>query len=275
LHDNGNGTAELEVSFEPDAPESVRRGFLEFVDRHLESRSKPDSVTRRHAHHCANTKCRNPFDDQVLKLRLEAGKRTLLCPVCEKETPLVDLLAAPTEADKTVAREIEHDALAGRRSTIARWVVRAKETEGKFDVFLCYGSKDRAEIRKIVGELKEVGLRPWVDYEWLVPGRSWIQTLQDVIKEIPCAAAFVGADGLAPWQKREVEGFLIEMVDRDSVVMPVLLPGAPDEPKLPSFLRTVTWVDMRNWQTDDSEGLERLVSGILGKPLGELRMLGR
>jgi hypothetical protein len=57
--------------------------------------------------------------------------------------------------------------------------------------------------------------------------------------------------------------------------MPVLLPGAPDEPKLPSFLNTVTWADMRDWQTDKSEGLERLVSGILGKPLGELRMLGR
>ena len=187
----------------------------------------------------------------------------------------MNLLAPPTAAVDVVADRMDADAKAGRRRIITEWVVKAKETEGQFDVFLSYSAKDRPEVTKIAEELKEVGLRPWVDYEWLVPGQSWIPALEKVIKDIPCAAVFVGADGLGPWVVAETQGMLIQMVRRQAGVMPVLLPGAPDEPNLPPFLETVTWVDMRDWQSEESEGLERLVSGILGKPIGELRMLGR
>ena len=83
LTDHGNGTGELEVSFEEGTPPAVRQGFLEFVAKHLEAKSKPGSVTRRHAYHCAG--CQNPFEDRVVKLRLDAGKKKLLCPVCERK----------------------------------------------------------------------------------------------------------------------------------------------------------------------------------------------
>lgn len=68
---------------------------------------------------------------------------------------------------------------------------------------------------------------------------------------------------------------LLKMVENSTAVMPVLLPGTSGAPELPLFLKDVDWVNMRDWQTEESEGLERLVSGILGKPLGELRTLGR
>jgi hypothetical protein len=60
LSNRGNGTGQMEVSFEEGTPPAVRQGFLEFVAKHLESRSKPDSVTRRHAYHCA--KCLSARD---------------------------------------------------------------------------------------------------------------------------------------------------------------------------------------------------------------------
>ena len=186
-----------------------------------------------------------------------------------------DLLAVPTDADESVARDMEQDARARRRRALTHWVVEGKKAEGKFDVLLSYNSKDRSEVKKIAEELKAVGLRPWVDYECLVPGRRWIRDLEEVIADIPCAAAFVGADGVGPWEEVEIEGMLIEMVERDAAVMPVLLPGAPDRPKLPPFLKAMGRVDMRDWETDENEGLERLVSGVLGRPLVELRMLGR
>src|SRR5439155_23998321 len=92
LRDHAGGQSELEVLFDSEKPAPVRQGFLEFVGKHLESRSNPGSVTRRHAYHCANMECRNPFEDRVVKARLDARKKNLLCPICEKKTPLVDLL---------------------------------------------------------------------------------------------------------------------------------------------------------------------------------------
>ena len=183
--------------------------------------------------------------------------------------------APSTAADDVVAERMAADARTGRLRMLSNWVAEAKETEGKFDVFLSYNSKDGPEVRRIAEELKKVRLRPWVDYDCLVPGRRWIPELEEVIGDIPCAAVFIGPEGRGPWEEVEVEGMLIQMIERDAAVMPVLLPGAPEDVRLPPFLKTLTRVNMREWRTGDSEGLERLVSGILGRPLGELRMLGR
>ena len=80
---------------------------------------------------------------------------------------------------------------------------------------------------------------------------------------------------MGPWQQVEVKAPLHRTVKSGTPVMPVFLPGTADKPELPLFLEEVDCVDMRDWQAEESEGLERLVSGILGKPIGELRMLGR
>ena len=45
-------------------------------------------------------------------------------------------------------------------------------------------------------------------------------------------------------------------------IIPVLLPGAPDDVKLPLFLAEFTWVDLRDGLKAD--GLDRLVWGITG-----------
>jgi hypothetical protein len=45
-------------------------------------------------------------------------------------------------------------------------------------------------------------------------------------------------------------------------VIPVLMPGAASQPKLPLFLGNRTWVDLRAGFTKD--GLDRLVWGITG-----------
>ena len=56
---------------------------------------------------------------------------------------------------------------------------------------------------------------------------------------------------------------LTEFIDRGYPVIPVLLPGAPEKPKLPLFLKGFTWVDLRGGLTD--EGLDLLIWGITGK----------
>jgi hypothetical protein len=55
---------------------------------------------------------------------------------------------------------------------------------------------------------------------------------------------------------------LTEFIRRKMPVIPVLIPGAPDQPELPLFLQAYTWVDLRKG-IDDS-GLDRLQWGITG-----------
>jgi len=60
-----------------------------------------------------------------------------------------------------------------------------------------------------------------------------------------------------------MRGCLSEFVDRNLPVIPVLLPGAPEVPRLPIFLKGFTWVDLRGGLTEG--GIDRLQWGITGK----------
>src|SRR6185295_12941865 len=131
-----------------------------------------------------------------------------------------------------------------------------------FDVFLSHNSKDKPAVRELAEALRARGLKVWLD-EWeLVPGRPWQEALEEVIETTGSSAVLVGKDGLGPWQDAEMRGCLSEFVDRKLPVIPVLLPSAPEQPKLPFFLKRFTWVDLRGGMTE--EGLDRLQWGITG-----------
>ncbi|MBI5367704.1 MAG: SUMF1/EgtB/PvdO family nonheme iron enzyme [Planctomycetes bacterium] len=132
----------------------------------------------------------------------------------------------------------------------------------RFDVFLCHRSGDKAAVKRIGEQLRERGLRPWLD-EWEIrPGTSWQQALECAIASIGSAAVFVGKGGIGPWQNEEIQAFLREFVNRHCPVIPVMLPGVGKEPELPLFLRTKHWVDFRKTAPDP---LDQLVFGITGK----------
>ncbi|MDT5060270.1 MAG: hypothetical protein QOH63_729 [Acidobacteriota bacterium] len=272
LHDHGHGQGELEVSFEGETLASMRQGFLEFVGKHLEGRSNPGSVTKRHAYYCANATCRNPFEDRVVKARLDARKKNLLCPICEKKTSLVNLLASPTAAAESVAAQIVTDAKLGRRRMTAAFVIKAKEAEGKFDVFLSHNSKDKAAVEKIAKQLKAVGLRPWLD-KWNLAGGDTIEdALEQAIKTIHCAALCFGSADVSDWHIMEIRAYVAAWAKKKARMIPVILPGVEKTPDLPLFVQQTLWVDMRDWETYESDGFYRLVCGILGKAPGDSPM---
>jgi CRISPR-associated Csx14 family protein len=141
------------------------------------------------------------------------------------------------------------------------------QPEGKYDVFLCYNREDRRNVKDIGNQLKAMGLAPWLD-EWeLRPGLPWQRLLEEQITSINTVAVFIGQSGLGPWQQMEIEAFLRQFVSRGCPVIPVLLPNAPDKPKLPVFLSGMTWVDFRASQRHnaDEEPLDRLIWGITGE----------
>ncbi|HEV7475214.1 MAG TPA: toll/interleukin-1 receptor domain-containing protein [Pyrinomonadaceae bacterium] len=272
LRDHANGQGELEVFYDKETPASVRQGFLEFVGKLLWAKSSPGSVTMRHAYHCSNVKCRNPFEDRVVKARLEAGRKTLLCPICEKKTPLVDLLAPPTAVAEAVAEQIGTDAKAGRQRMTAAFVIKAKEAEGKFDVFLSHNAKDKAAVEKIAKRLKGKGLRPWLD-KWNLSGGDTLEdALEQAIKTISCAALCFGPADVSDWHIMEIRAYVAAWAKKKARMIPVILPGVETVPELPLFVRQTLWVDMRDWERAESDAFYQLVCGILGKAPGDSQM---
>ena len=132
----------------------------------------------------------------------------------------------------------------------------------QFDVFLCHNSEDKSQVKQIAEQLKQYDLKPWLDIWELRPGHSWQDVLEENIEQINAAAVFVGKNGLGPWQRREINAFLRKFVNRECPVIPILLPDAPKEPKLPTFLEEIMWVDFR---TSDPNPMSQLIWGITGK----------
>ncbi len=132
-----------------------------------------------------------------------------------------------------------------------------------FDVFLIHNSKDKLAARELAEVLRKRGLEAWLD-EWeLVPSRPWREALEAVIETAGSSAMLVGKDGIGPWQHTEMRACLSKFVDRNLPVIPVLLPGAPEMPRLPLFLRRFTWIDLRDGLTEG--GIDRLQWRATGK----------
>ena len=272
LRDHGRGEGELEVLFDSETAANVRQGFIEFVGKHLEAKSSLGSVTKRHAYHCTNPKCGEPFDDRVVKANLATRRKDLLCPFCRKKTRLVNLLTEPTAAAESVAVQIATDAKAGRQRMTAKLVIKAKEAEGRFDIFLSHNSKDKAAVEKIAKRMLSVGLRPWLDKWNFSPGDTVSDTLEKAIKTIPCAALCFGPADIGKWHIMEIRAYMEKWASGDARMIPVILPDVEEAPELPLFVRQTVWVDMRDWENDQNDGFYRLVCGILGKAPGDSPM---
>ena len=136
--------------------------------------------------------------------------------------------------------------------------------EGRFDVFLSHNSKDKPLVKELAVWLKERGLKVWYD-EWeLRPGMTWIEKLQEGLQQSQVIIVFIGEHGRGPWHDQEMQAALLKSVKHDCPVIPVWLPGCPEQPEIPSFLEIRTWVDFRNG-LDDEAAREKLLWGITGQ----------
>ena len=116
----------------------------------------------------------------------------------------------------------------------------------EYDIFLSHNSQDKESVRSAADAMREHGLDVWLDEEQLIPGTRWIPELEKAIQNSAAVAVMIGSNGLGSWERPEMEGALIQSVDRHTPVIPMLLPCAAATPELPLFLRTFTWVDCRN-----------------------------
>lgn len=140
-----------------------------------------------------------------------------------------------------------------------------REGEGinSFDVFISYDNRDWSEVRKIVQELRNRGLRPWVDKVHLRPGKRWEAEVTRVIQHIPAMAVFVGSHGGEKlFRDLEPSHFLNRFKEQELPLIPVILPSVQGEPQFPPFLNSFSYIDFR---LSDPDPLDQLVYGITGK----------
>jgi hypothetical protein len=148
-----------------------------------------------------------------------------------------------------------------------RLSTKTKTTKKTIDTFLCHNSSNKPIVKELGTILQNRGITVWLD-EWnLIPGRSWQEELESTIETIQSALILVGKDELGPWQNREMRAFISEFVDRDLPVIPVLLPGNFSQPRLPIFLKSFTWVDLREGLTH--QGVNKIIWGITGNKPNE------
>ncbi len=141
-------------------------------------------------------------------------------------------------------------------------VLQQKIQNEAYDVYICYDEADEVEVFKIGEQLKTHGILPWFDIMDVKPGTPARAQQEQQIEKIPSAAVLVGQHAVADWQALQMYSFLEQFVQRSCPVIPVLLPDAPKQPKLPVFLANFGWVDFRR---QVPEPMGRLIWGITGK----------
>ncbi|MBF0527132.1 MAG: DUF1566 domain-containing protein [Deltaproteobacteria bacterium] len=137
--------------------------------------------------------------------------------------------------------------------------------DDKFDVFLCHNSRDKPVVRILAESLQNRGLKVWLDEREVRPSKDWLDDLNSLIKkkQLRTAAVLVGPNGFGRWQNAEMKALLREYVERNLPVIPVLLPGAPQEVDLHIFLEGLNRVDFREGLSHDK--LDQLILGITGR----------
>lgn len=131
-----------------------------------------------------------------------------------------------------------------------------------FDVFLSHNGTDKPAIRDIKQRLLNRGFSCWLDVDEIPPGTSWMEGLEEGIKQSRSTAILIGAEGMRPWVIVEMQAALQLAVQKGQAVIPVILPGVIGQPELPLFLSGRHWVDLRPVITE--ENLDALVWGITG-----------
>jgi len=132
----------------------------------------------------------------------------------------------------------------------------------EYDAFLSYNRRDTGQALWLAQELRNRGLRVFLDAAELVPGRDWDERLKGVLSTASSCVVCVGESGFGPVQEREIR-FAIEQYNLRSPhfgLVPVFLPGAKAGASLGPLDR-FHWIDLT---TRSPQKLGELVAATKG-----------
>jgi hypothetical protein len=234
----------LILSFEG-VTDATRECFKEFVERHLERWAVPGSLGKSQAVVCDH--CGSHLFDALVRKKMLLGEKFIHCDSCGSRLSLPD-------PDRSITSGIGIERGAS--------TLQSKIDRQSFDVFICYNHDDKDATIAIVEELKDSGILPWMD-EWsLRPGLSWEDAVQEVIGRVKSAAIFYGQKGVSTAQQVEIKALVDQHIRRKCPVIPVILPNCTEDPTLPPFIGSHSWVDFRDLRTNPYKKLAFGITGI-------------
>lgn len=149
-----------------------------------------------------------------------------------------------------------------------RVYVREATMTPVYDVFVSHHGLDKPIVERLCWSLLDAGVRPWFDKWDLAPGDLWIREIERVLATVPAVLVCLGAHGWSAWGEAEREAAVQRTTSGGSVVVvPLLLPGAPEHGELPVFVRGRVAVDLRDESRREAE-LARLIVRLTGREPG-------
>lgn len=124
--------------------------------------------------------------------------------------------------------------------------------------FISYSRLDAPAVDRIVQALSAGGIPVWRDTAEIAPGEDWAESLE---KALAGASAYIYVAsrnaGRSSWIERELQ-FVVKRASGQPLAVPVILDDE-GEARLPEFLRSRQWVDLRR---DFNAGLQLLATTL-------------
>ena len=114
------------------------------------------------------------------------------------------------------------------------------------DVLIVYKQPDEESVEKIVNLLKREGIKPWFVKE-IYPWEEWFSHYAEVIKQVTCAAIFIGPKGLRTWSDNEIKALV--NYQREVKTLPLITVQLPNvlSDNIPEIIKTQ--LPLNTWLT--------------------------
>lgn len=130
-------------------------------------------------------------------------------------------------------------------------------------IFLCHSSKDKGFARRLSEDLKNNGIKVWIDEAEIKVGDSLIEKIEEGIEELQYLGIILSPNSSgSSWVKKELNVAMLREIKAKRVkVLPILY----KECKIPIFLEEKKYADFtKNYQEGLTELLTRLIKNDIG-----------
>jgi hypothetical protein len=126
-------------------------------------------------------------------------------------------------------------------------------------IFLSHNHKDKPFVRQLAVELKNRGVRVWLDEAEIKVGDSLIKKIQEGLDEMEYVGVILSNNSVgSAWVEKELEIAMYQEINGRRVkILPILI----DDCKLPSFLLGKAYADFRS-PLNYARALEQLADSL-------------
>jgi hypothetical protein len=99
-------------------------------------------------------------------------------------------------------------------------------------VFLCHGSEDKQDVRRLYQLLREADMQPWLDEKDIKPGQDWDEAIREAVRACHIVLVFLSLRSVTKegYVQKEIRFALEraeEMPEGRVYIIPVLLEACP------------------------------------------------